>query len=111
MIDLERLLELLDEAKYAIRCGCGVTTRAYLQLSRIELLQRLDDPSSPKERDRVLAAYFYFDHLAQAKSVRAAVQLAIEFWTGYDDGQNERTLPQRGRAIYQRGYRFGRDGS
>lgn len=109
MVDLDRLLELLDKADEAAESGCSVTTRAYLKLAHIEILERIDDAKEGSERDRIRAAYLYAERLAsQRKSLVQKTAFLERFWIGYDDGQHERTLPSRPNAAYRRGYRYGR---
>jgi hypothetical protein len=114
MPDMDRLFELIDEAMRAMKCKCVTTTKAYLNLVRLEgyHLARI-------ERDPVLArclqaAAAFIGGLASKlmwnEKTFAAVRHTNDFWMGFDDGLNDRTMGRREGAAYRRGYQYGKDG-
>lgn len=110
MINFDRLLELLDKAVYGAECGCQTTARAYLTLAKCEWFRLVDDAIG-LEKEKIRSAALYIDRLvSRTKSVSRSAQLAFDFWSGFDDGYHERTLPRAGGVGYRRGYGFGRDG-
>lgn len=115
MIDMDRLFELLDEAHYAaVKCKCPTTTKAYLNLARLEGLRLYHDADDEDEERKVRAAGIYAAGLIATltwneKSFTAA-RHAGEFWRGFEDGLYERTETGKASTAFRRGYRFGRHG-
>jgi hypothetical protein len=55
------------------------------------------------------AALYASDLVARKASqsrLRDAAYFAFDFWNGFDDGLHHRTLPNRTKPAYRRGYRF-----
>lgn len=112
MLDMDRLLELLEKALNGSRSGCSVTAAAYLKLARAEWLRMIDDVPAGEARDAIRAAALFADRMtSRQRSVFRAAQMAYDFWHGFEDGAHERTQPQRGSPAHRRGYKFGRFGS
>jgi len=115
MLDMDRLFELLDEAKYGMKCKCSTTTKAYLRLAEIEAFRLAGDAEDKEEERKVRAAAVYISGLVNKltwnEKTFTAARTAIDFWYGFEDGLHERTQRERVSTAFRRGYRFGRDGS
>lgn len=110
MVSMDRLLDLLVEAMHGADCGCSVTARAYLRMALEEWYRLIDAIPHAAGRDRLRKAALYASDYVSRKvahgRVRDAAYFAFDFWNGYDDGMHQRTLPNRTKPAYRRGYRF-----
>lgn len=111
MLYMDRLLELLDKALHGAESGCQTTAKAYLKMARTEWYQLIDE-APPADRDKFRTAALFIDRIVSRQtSLTKAAQVAFDFWTGFEDGWNERTLPGKANAYFRRGYRYGKEGS
>ena len=79
-----------------------------MRLTYTELFVRMSEASA-KDAANMSAAYGHFLILREKEmTFKGELALLAVFWTGFDDGQNERTLPARPRSAYRRGYHFGK---
>ena len=115
MFDMERLFDLLDEARYAAAtCKCPTTTKAYLNMARLEGLWLYHDADDEDDERKIRAAGTYaaglIATLTWSEKSFTAARHAQEFWRGFEDGLYERTESAKASTAFRRGYRFGRHG-
>ena len=115
MLKMDRLFRLLGEALRGAKSKCSTTTKAYLNLARVEGFDLARSARRPDHARKIRAAANYIGGLISRltwheKSFTAA-RTAHEFWKGFDDGLRERTMGRRESTPYRRGYQFGKDGT
>ena len=104
----QELLRLIGEAADAWKCGCVVTTRAYLKMAKAATAELLAYAIDEDEYKRLREARNYSEHFCfLQENWEEVVCFMTNFWLGVNDGFFDNTLTRSG-GYYERGYKMAR---